>query len=141
MPRAELSAGAAEDLAEIYEYINSECSDFSIADDFADRLSQAFELLASNRFVGVSEEQIAPGLRSFAKGRYMVYYFPTDFGGEIFRVIHSARDRDKIFDESRYFKPPFLSRTYLISNTIHAALIPIPPRRGRCSSCGGRGNL
>lgn len=96
MPKVEISLVAREDLELIHSYIAED--DLSNADTFVLELSEKFELLSRNPSAGRSRDNFVSGLRSFPHGRYVVFYFPTDSGVEIFRVIHSARDIESIFD-------------------------------------------
>ena len=48
-----------------------------------------------------AREELAADLRSFAFGRYVVFYAPVDDGIDVVRVLHSVRDVDAAFgDES-----------------------------------------
>ena len=63
---------AKSDLVEIWDYI---------ADDSEARV----------------RDELAEGLRSFAVGRYVIFYRPISEGVEIVRVLHGSRDIDAIF--------------------------------------------
>lgn len=45
--------------------------------------------------------EIRPWLRSFAAGRYIIFYRVLAEEVEILRVIHSARDIERIFEEEQ----------------------------------------
>jgi hypothetical protein len=45
---------------------------------------------------------LAPELRSFPVGRYVVFYRPQDDGIDVVRVLHSARDIESISEEGGF---------------------------------------
>jgi toxin ParE1/3/4 len=64
--------------------------------DAADRLIRDFErhlaMLANMPGLGRAEDDLAPSLRSFPVGSYLLYYLPADEGIRLVRVLHGARD-------------------------------------------------
>lgn len=42
---------------------------------------------------------LAPDVRSFPFGRYVIFYLPIDDGIDVVRVLHSARDIDAVFGQ------------------------------------------
>jgi toxin ParE1/3/4 len=46
---------------------------------------------------GRERPELAPRLRSFPAGRYVLFYRPIGGGIEIVRVLHGSRDIDSIF--------------------------------------------
>jgi toxin ParE1/3/4 len=48
--------------------------------------------------VGRAHGALAPGVRSFPFGRYVVFYMPLDDGIDVVRVLHGARDIDAAFN-------------------------------------------
>ena len=46
-----------------------------------------------------ARDELAPGIRSFPFGRYLVFYLPISDGIDVVRVLHGARDVDKVFGE------------------------------------------
>lgn len=81
---------AEDDLVSIWRYIAED--DIDAADRLLDRFDEAFTLLADNPRIGRPRPELMPNFRSFAVGRYMIFYRPDDDGIEIIRVIHGARD-------------------------------------------------
>jgi toxin ParE1/3/4 len=81
---------AADDLIELWEYI----ADDSVtrADAFIDDVDAKFHLLAEQPMLGRTREKLAPGLRSFPFGRYVIFYEVIPDGMAIVRVLHGARD-------------------------------------------------
>lgn len=43
--------------------------------------------------------ELIPGVRSFAFGRYVVFYEPLPDGIDVVRVLHGSRDIDHVFEE------------------------------------------
>ena len=48
--------------------------------------------------MGRARDELAPGLRSFPIGRYVIFYEPLPDGVAIARVLHGARDIDAGFE-------------------------------------------
>ncbi len=51
--------------------------------------------------MGRAREELAASLRSFPSGRYVIYYVPIEDGIDVVRALHSARDIDAIFSDTR----------------------------------------
>jgi toxin ParE1/3/4 len=86
---------ARDDIAEIWNYIAEDGE--RQADAFVDRLDTKFQLLARQPRLGFAREELAPGLRSFPVGRYVIFYELIQDGIAIVRVLHGARDVDVQF--------------------------------------------
>lgn len=86
---------AAADIAEIWDYIAEDS--LEQADAWVDRLDKTLQLLATQPKMGRARDELAPGLRSMAFGRYVIFYEPLDHGIDVVRVLHSARDIDAQF--------------------------------------------
>jgi|ERR1700694_4607189 len=87
---------AADDLIEIWDYIADD--NVARADAFIDDVDAKLHLLAEQPMLGRSREELAPGLRSFPFGRYVIFYEVIRDGIAIIRVLHSARDLGPIFE-------------------------------------------
>jgi len=87
---------AADDLIDIWDFI----ADDSItrADAFIDDVDAKFQLLAEQPRLGRSREELAPGLRSFPFGRYVIFYEVIPDGIAVVRVLHGARDLGPLFE-------------------------------------------
>lgn len=88
---------AAEDIAEIWDYIADDS--LAAADRFVDQLDEQFGLLATQPQIGRARGELAPDVRSFPFGRYVIFYLPLADGIEVVRILHSARDIDAVFGE------------------------------------------
>jgi toxin ParE1/3/4 len=49
-------------------------------------------MLAANPHGGPRREDLAPGLRFYPVGNYLIFYRPGDDGIILVRVLHGARD-------------------------------------------------
>ncbi len=72
--------------------------DPEVADQFLRELIERFILLSKNQLLGIRQPAFDENLRLFPYKKYLVFYFPTEFGVEVSRVLHSARDIESIFD-------------------------------------------
>jgi len=86
---------AEQDLDAIWDYIAEDNVD--AADRLIDTIVQKCEMLAVHPRMGQLRPDLAPRLRSFSVGNYIVLYRPTDAGIEVARVVHGARDVDSLF--------------------------------------------
>lgn len=68
------------------------------ADRWVDRLDERLTLWATQPMMGRSRDELATGIRSFAFGRYVVFFQPLKDGIDVVRVLHSSRDIDAAFD-------------------------------------------
>ena len=90
---------AAADIFEIWDYIADDS--LVAADRWVDRLDEQFGLLATQPLMGRARDELAPGVRSFSFGRYVIFYAPLDDGIDVVRVLHGARDIDAVFGDER----------------------------------------
>ena len=67
------------------------------ADRWVDRLDERLQLWATQPMIGRARDELAPGIRSMAFGRYVVFFAPIHDGIDIVRVLHGSRDIDEIF--------------------------------------------
>jgi toxin ParE1/3/4 len=88
---------AAVDIEEIWDHIADDS--LRAADRWIDQLDEQFALLATQPLMGRAREELAPGLRSFPFGRYVIFYEPIEGGIDIVRLLHSARDVDAQFGD------------------------------------------
>lgn len=92
------TAEANQDLLEIWVYLAE--NSLETADRFLEELGEKSQALAEFPGMGRARPELAPGLRSFPVGRYVLFYLPAAEGIEVVRVLHGARD----------IQPPFFSR-------------------------------
>jgi toxin ParE1/3/4 len=87
---------AADDLIELWDYLADD--NVARADAFIDDVDAKLNLLAEQPMLGRSREELAPGLRSFPLGRYVIFYEVIPDGIAIVRVLHGARDLGPLFE-------------------------------------------
>lgn len=95
MPQVTRRPLAEVDILEIWDYIADDNP--AAADRWVDQLDGQFRLLATQPKMGRARDELAPSVRSFPFGRYVVFYVPIDDGIDVVRVLHGARDIDAIF--------------------------------------------
>ena len=96
MPQVTRRPLAETDILEIWDYIADDS--LAAADRWVDRLDEQFRLLAAQPMMGRARDELAPGVRSFPFGRYVIFYVPLDGGIDLVRVLHGARDIDAVFN-------------------------------------------
>lgn len=99
MARAFLRSRAEDDIADIWTYIAKDSE--SQADAFVDQLNTQFQLLALRPALGRHRNELAPQVRSFPMGRYIIFYQAIRGGISVVRVLHSARDVAQVLKSSR----------------------------------------
>nr|MCM0591918.1 type II toxin-antitoxin system RelE/ParE family toxin [Gloeotrichia echinulata DEX184] len=87
---------AKSDLLEIWLYLSQ--NNESAADTIITKLTQKFDDLVATPEIGRKRADIAPLIRSFPVGKYLIFYRIIDSGIEIVRVIHGARDIENLFE-------------------------------------------
>lgn len=96
MPQVTRRPLAETDILEIWDYIADDS--LAAADRWMDHLDEQFRVLAAQPMMGRVRNELAPGVRSFPFGRYVVFYVPLDDGIDVVRVLHGARDIDAVFN-------------------------------------------
>jgi toxin ParE1/3/4 len=91
-----LRTGLAErDLEQILEYIDERNPKAS--QKLAREIDRTCAVLADFPEIGRLREELAPGLRSFHVGKYLILYRPSDEGIEVIRFVHGSRDLPSLF--------------------------------------------
>jgi len=89
------SSRAENDLLEIWGHIAKD--DPLAADRQLDRIDAACEMLAENPEGGPRRDDLAPGLRFYPVGNYLIFYTSGEDGITLARVLHGARDYPQEF--------------------------------------------
>ena len=84
------TARAEEDLIELWLHIAAD--NVPAADRLLDRLDAACNTLASHPLLGPARSDIAPGLRYFIVGAYLILYQRAGEDIEIVRFVHGTRN-------------------------------------------------
>jgi toxin ParE1/3/4 len=98
MAKFTVSHFAETDLEEILLYLAENNKDAAIK--FIREMMKKFDLIANNPKIGTTKGRIIVGLRLFPFNNYNIFYFQTEFGVEIYRVLHSSRDNVQVFDDT-----------------------------------------
>jgi toxin ParE1/3/4 len=80
------------DLTSIWDFIAHD--NIRAADALLVRIEAAFDMLAANPLAGRARDDLAPKIRSFPVGNYIVFYLPLSEGIEVVRVLHGRQDID-----------------------------------------------
>lgn len=92
MARVEKLPAARADLKEIWQYIADDSP--QEADQFLETLGEKMDLLSKNPKTGRERRELAPHLRSFPVGNYVIFYRPLGEGTgiKVVRVLNAAQD-------------------------------------------------
>ena len=89
------TAEAIADLDALWNYIAE--NNPTAADRFVDELHQCFESLSKSPEIGELQPLLADGTyRRFSYRNYVIYYRPMDDGIVLVRVLHGARDHERL---------------------------------------------
>ena len=97
MKRVRVSHPAERDLDDIWYYIVKKSGSMGIADRLVESITKAFLLFAQAPEAGTRREAIAPGLRGFPTGNYIIYYAETKRHVVISRILHGMRDQGSAY--------------------------------------------
>jgi toxin ParE1/3/4 len=95
LAKARLSRLAEQDLLDIWSYIAKDNPD--AADRFTDLLIEKCDNLCRFPELGTRRDELAPSLRSFPVGRYIIFYRRADPGVEVARILSAYRDLGQFF--------------------------------------------
>ena len=95
-----LTEQAESDLREIWIFIAER--DEAAADRLIEAFFEKFQLLAEYKEIDRRQDGFIIEMRMFPFKNYHIYYFATDEGAEIYRVLHGRRDIEGLFEE--YFE-------------------------------------
>lgn len=100
MNRYRVSARAQADLSAVWDYVAQDSA--AAADRLVATLVERFPTLALFPGIGRAREELAPALRCFPVGSYVIFYHPIEDGVEIIRVVHGARDLERVVEENGF---------------------------------------
>ena len=89
---------ATTDIKATWAYLADHGDD--VAEDFIRSILRVCGLISQNPGMGRDRSEIIVDLRLFPYKNYNIFYFLTDNGVEIYRVLHSSRDTIQIFDDA-----------------------------------------
>jgi toxin ParE1/3/4 len=100
MAQVIISTFAEIDLDNIWDFISEK--NVGAAEQLIKEFGQKFNLLAENPNIGRRHDEIIIKLRSFPHKKYIIFYFESENGVEIYRVLHGARNIEDLFED--YFE-------------------------------------
>ena len=91
------TANAEADIDEIFDFLLNEGQEYAkkILGEIASKLT----LLEKNSYLGKPQDSTLLNLRSFPAKKYIIFYMPIENGIDVFRILHSSRDIDGLFDD------------------------------------------
>ena len=93
-----VSPEAQSELDGIWYYIATESGSMDVADRFIQSLTRHFLLLAGHPHMGRRrDEDLRPGMRSFAVGNYLILYRSDGKDVLILNVVRGSRDVHALF--------------------------------------------
>jgi toxin ParE1/3/4 len=95
MGRIRRTPRAGRDLEEIWFFVAQDNP--VAADRWLDTLEEKLSLVADNPLMGTARPDIAPELRYYPVGNYLLLYRIVSGGIEVVRVMHGARDLLNLF--------------------------------------------
>jgi toxin ParE1/3/4 len=98
--RYRVSKDTEKDLDEIFLYWAKRAG-VKVADRLIDNITERFWLLGEHPAAGRPAEEIAPGVKCFPAGSYLIYYQDTRQGTNILHVFHGARDQKTAFQAKK----------------------------------------
>ena len=93
------SPEAKRDAVDIWTYIARD--NLAAADRLLEGLDERLRLLADTPLLGRPREELAPNLRSYPVGNFILFYQPTPSGIELVRILHGARNLRRLFHRLR----------------------------------------
>lgn len=91
-----LTEQAEADLDELWASIAANHPD--AADRMVDAILEGSRMHARFPGMGLSREDLRPGLRCFVVSPYVVFYRPVEDTIEVLRVLHGARDISRLIE-------------------------------------------
>lgn len=89
---------AEGDLDEIWDYIAEDSPER--AANFLRKLYTKMQILVASPNIGRKRDELAPGLRSFPYGTYVIFYVPTENGIDVVCVLQGSRDIEQVFQST-----------------------------------------
>jgi toxin ParE1/3/4 len=99
MMRYRVSKDAERDLDETFLYWAKRAG-LKVADRLMDSITERFWLLGEHPAAGRSAEDIAPGVRCFPAGKYLIYYRPARRTTDILHIFRGAQDQKRAFEKA-----------------------------------------
>lgn len=88
---------AEDDLGDIFRYIGRERYSLDAAQRVVQEIRASAADYAAQPLLGAQRPELGEEVRSFRVFRYVVFYRPVEDGIDVLRVIHGARDVERIY--------------------------------------------
>jgi toxin ParE1/3/4 len=98
--RLRIALSARRELDAIFDYW-SERANSQVAERLIDNLTERFWLIAQFPRSGKQVPQIAPGVRCFPAGKYLIYYTASRGTLQILHIFHGAQEQKRAFQTSK----------------------------------------
>jgi toxin ParE1/3/4 len=99
MSEFRLSPEAEDQLDAIWLHIARESGSIDTANRIVDRITDCFWLLARHPYIGRQRDDLAPGIRSFPAGDYVILHrVEHDDIVAILYILHGSRDIETFFE-------------------------------------------
>ncbi len=95
MSQCEFTDQAIADLDDIHDFVAQNSP--SAAARLIGLIRERCFLLAENPMMGRSRPELAPDLRSFPVGNYIIFYRPVDNGIQVIHIVRGSRDIEALF--------------------------------------------
>lgn len=95
MPKVTRTPAAVRDLLSITDRIVAD--NLNAALRFYDEVDRLLSLIARHPRMGEAVDHLGPGVRRHTLGNYLLFYRLCGDGIEVIRVLHGARDIDRLF--------------------------------------------
>lgn len=96
MGKVERTRRTRVDMLQIWVYVAERNP--PAADRVISRLNADIATLGRNSMIGESIDHLAPGLRRFASGNYVILFRPLENGVRLVRVVHASRSITEVLD-------------------------------------------
>ncbi|MDO8519263.1 MAG: type II toxin-antitoxin system RelE/ParE family toxin [Deltaproteobacteria bacterium] len=93
-----LTFEAVRDLDEIHDFIALDNPEAALR--FVDLLEEKIQMLAGHPKAGRERKELAPLVRGFPVGNYVIFYRESRDCLEVIRILHGARDFESLFEDS-----------------------------------------
>lgn len=94
MARIERTAIAEDDLAQIWSYIAEDSP--ASADRWLEQLEAVLQLPSRYSLLGPARDELAPAVKSFPFGEYVMFYLPSKNGILLVRVLSGFRNLEEL---------------------------------------------
>jgi toxin ParE1/3/4 len=98
--RLRIALSARRELDTIFDYW-SERAGTQVAERLIDSITERFWLIAQFPRSGKQVPQIAPGVRCFPAGKYLIYYTVSRGTLQIVHIFHGAQDQKQAFRSAK----------------------------------------